>query len=297
MTRTHSQGFIGLIRTAMRNFLRNDCLRLSAAISYYSAFSLAPLLLVILAVAGFFADDELVRSALDDELRRELGPSGALVVQDMVSHARKPAENFLAATLAVVLLLLGASGLFGQLQGALDKIWNVEPASGRGVLGFIRDRFLSFLMVLGTGFLLLISMILSVALQSAADRMTGVLPFHGALRGALEAVGSFAVITLLFAAIFKVMPKVNISWKVVWTGAVFTSGLFVAGKTAIAWYLGREATATNYGPAAALILVLMWFYYSSIILLFGAEFTRATALQNHMEPDAAAANGQRNQSQ
>ncbi len=286
MNRKHGDqpGIAAAIQEAVRGFIRDDGLRLSAAISYYSAFSLAPLLLVILAIAGTFFDEEAVRGALDEELRRGLGPSGALVVQDMVAHAQRPAENFLMSAVAMGLLLLGASGLFGQLQAALDKIWKVEGAGRGGISGLIRERFLSFLMVLGTGFLLLTSMVLSVALQATSDRIERVLPLPGTFWTALGVVVSYTMIVLLFAAIFKMLPKAAIRWRDVWVGAVFTASLFVVGKTVIAWYLAREATESSYGPAAALILVLMWFYYSSIILLLGAEFTRAWSSSGARSP-------------
>lgn len=258
----------------VKGFIDDHGPRLAASLAFYAAFSLAPLLLVALSVAGMVADEEAVRGLLDDELRAGLGPSGAFVIQDMVAHARKPADNILMSIVGIGLLLFGASGVFGELQAALDRMWNVETPSSSGIKGFIRDRFLSFAMVLGSGFLLLVSMILTTFLQAVSSQVGKIASLPAALWNAGAGVVSFVVIALLFAAIFKVLPNVKIRWNDVWVGAVFTSGLFVAGKLAIAWYLSHAATESSYGSAAALVLVLMWLHYSSMILLFGAEFTQ-----------------------
>ena len=261
----------------LRGFMQDHGLRLSASLAFYAAFSIAPLLLVAISVAGAVVGDEAVRGLLDEELKAGMGPSGAFVIQDMVAHARKPAENMLMSTVGIILLLFGASGVFGELQAALDRMWNVETPRSSGIKGFIRDRFLSFAMVLGTGFLLLVSMLLTTFLQVVTDHVGRIAELPPPVWNAAAGVLSFAVITLLFAAIFKVLPNVRIEWKDVWTGAIFTSGLFVVGKIAIAWYLGHAATESSYGSAAALVLVLMWLHYSSVILLFGAEFTQVYA--------------------
>lgn len=261
----------------LRGFMQDHGLRLSASLAFYAAFSIAPLLLVAISVAGAVVGDEAVRGLLDEELKAGMGPSGAFVIQDMVAHARKPAENMLMSTVGIVLLLFGASGVFGELQAALDRMWNVETPRSSGIKGFIRDRFLSFSMVLGTGFLLLVSMLLTTFLQVVTDHVGRIAELPPPVWNAAAGVLSFVVIALLFAAIFKVLPNVRIEWKDVWTGAIFTSGLFVVGKIAIAWYLGHAATESSYGSAAALVLVLMWLHYSSVILLFGAEFTQVYA--------------------
>ena len=172
---------------------------------------------------------------------------------------------------------MGASGLFGQLQDALNTVWGVKQKPGRGVAGILKDRFLSFLMVLGTGFLLLISMVLSAVLQAMGKWVGEMADLPPEMWAVASELASFAVVVLLFAAIFKVLPDVQVRWDHVWIGAIFTAALFVAGKSAIAWYLGREATASSYGTAGSLALVLLWVYYSSIILLFGAEFTQVWA--------------------
>jgi membrane protein len=260
-----------------REFMSDKAMRLSAALAYYSAFSLAPLLLIAIAVAGAVMGEEAVRGQLDNELKSSLGASGAFAVQEMVAHARKPEANILMSLAGVALLLVGAGGFFGQLQDALNTVWGVKPKPGRGWLGILKDRFLSFSMVLGVGFLLLVSMIATTVLQALSnyiERMTHLPP---QLWEGFNIVVSFSLITLLFAAIFKVLPDAHVPWRHVWVGAAFTAALFVAGKFAIGWYLGREATTSIYGGAGSLALVLLWVYYSSIILLFGAEFTQVWA--------------------
>ena len=268
---------LALLRESFSGFLRDEGMRLSAALAYYSAFSIAPVILIVLAMAGSIFDEEAVSGALYGELRRDLGPSGAMIVEDMVAHAHKPGANIAMSLVGLGLLLFGAAGFFGELKSALNAIWNIAPAdTSGGVLGMIKDRFLSFSMVLGTGFLMLVSMMFSTVLQAVSNRVGEIASIPAPVWAAVGGVTSFALITLLFAAIFKVLPDVKIRWREVWVGAAFTSGLFVAGKTLLAWYLGREATVSAYGAAGAFVVVLMWLHYSSAILLFGAEFT-----QNH----------------
>ena len=275
-----------LVRQTVEEFLEDDALRLSAALAYYTVFSLAPLLLI--AIAGAVAGDAAVRGQLDGQLRSSLGPSGAFAVQEMVANARKPAENLVMSAAGIVMLLVGAGGMFGELQDALNTVWGVKRKPGRGIKGILKDRFLSFTMVLGTGFLLLVSMLLSTALQSLTRYMGSIASLPPQLWEAINAAFSFGVVTILFAAIFKVLPDLKIRWKDVWAGGLFTSALFVLGKTAMGWYLGRQATASSYGSAGALALVLIWIYYSSMILLLGAEFTQVLAKRRGSVADPAA---------
>lgn len=283
------------LKQTITEFFEDEALRLSAALAYYSVFSLAPLLVICVAVAGFFLGEEAVRGQLDDQLRSSLGASGAFAVQDMVANARKPEDNLWMSVAGVGMLLVGAGGLFGQLQDALNTVWSVKPKSGRGIMGIIKDRFLSFSMVLGTGFLLLTSMVLSAVLQAMSKWAGTIANLPPQLWAAISSLVSFAIVVILFAAIFKVLPDARVRWPQVWVGAVFTAALFVAGKEGIGWYLGREAMASSYGAAGSLALVLLWIYYSSIILLFGAEFTQvwASSQGEGIEPDEDARRGPR----
>lgn len=247
-------------------------MRMSAALAYYSAFALAPLLLIAVSIGGAVFGDDAVRGALDGELRQTMGANSAALLQDMVANARKPADNLVMSLAGIGLLLVGAAGLFGQLQAALNTIWDVgQPATG-GIRGFIRNHLLSFSMVLVTGFMLLVSMILTTLLQALSERFGEIAGIPIAAWGLGGGVLSFAVTALMFAAIFKILPNTPIQWREVWVGALFTAALFMVGKSAIGWYLGRAVTSSSYGSAGSFVVILMWLYYSNMILLFGAEF-------------------------
>lgn len=273
------------LKESVAEFMADDAMSLSASIAYYAAFALAPLLLIAVSIAGTFFGQEAVTGALDVELRRSMGPNSADFLQEMIAASSSKADNLLMSLVGLGLLLLGASALFGQLQAALNKVWKVETPRAVGLKGFIRARFLSFSMVLVTGFLLLISMLLTTFTQVLADqvgRLSG-LPVTAWVAG--SGILSLGVTVLLFAAIFKILPDAHTRWSDVWLGAAFTAVLFMFGKLGIGWYLGRAAAASTYGSAGAFVVLLMWLYYSSIILLFGAEFTevnsRARAKGNH----------------
>jgi len=266
-----------ILMQTFKEFMDDKAMRLSAALAYYSVFSLAPLLLIAIAVAGMAFGEEAVRGQLDNQLKSSLGASGAFAVQEMVANAQKPQTNVLVAIAGIVMLLLGAGGLFGQLQDALNTVWGVEAKTGLGWKRMLKNRFLSFTMVLGTGFLLLTSMILTTVIQSVSRYGEDTFQLPPLVWGAVSGVFSFILVTLLFASIFKLLPDALVHWRHVWVGAIFTAALFVAGKFVMGWYLGREATASSYGTAGSLALVLLWVYYSSIILLFGAEFTQVWA--------------------
>ncbi|MCW1925840.1 YihY/virulence factor BrkB family protein [Luteolibacter arcticus] len=275
-----------MLRQTGDEFIEDGALSLSAALAYYSIFSIAPLLVIAVAIAGTLVDANTVNEELGSFLKQSLGP-GAFAVEEMVQSARRPATNAWVSLGGVAMLLFGASGVFGQLQEALNTVWGVKRRDGRGIRGFIKDRFLSFAMVLGTGFLLLVSMLLTASLEGAAKYAASAFDTAPAIVAAMGTLVTFLVVWGLFAAIFKVLPDARIRWRDVVTGSLVTAALFVAGKFAISWYLGREATASAYGAAGSLALVLLWVYYSSIILLFGAEFTqvRANASGRTIQPD------------
>ncbi len=212
------------------------------------------------------------------QLRDFFGDQAAQTIESMISAARKPTASTVATILGIVTLLTGASGVFGQLQDALNTIWEVKPKPGRGIKGFLKDRFLSMAMVLGTGFLLLVSMVLSAALAALSGVMGNAFGVSPAIAHVLHFTVSFIVITLLFAMIFKVLPDARVKWGDVWIGAMFTAALFTFGKFLLGFYLGRASTASASG---SLVIVLMWVYYSSIILLFGAEFAQVHAKERN----------------
>jgi membrane protein len=246
-------------------------------LAYYTVFSIVPLLIVIIALIGLFFGQDAAQSAIMGQISNLVGEQSAAAIKDMIQRAEQPSTGLVATAVAVVTLLFGASGVFGQLQDALNTVWGVELREGRGVWGFIKDRFLSFVAVVGTGFLLLVSLVLSSALAALGKWVSGVLPVPEAVLQALNFLVSFVVITGLFALIFKVLPDVRVAWRDVWVGAALTAALFTIGKFAIGLYLGKSNVASAYGAAGSLVIVLVWVYYSAQILLYGAEFTQVYA--------------------
>ncbi len=265
------------LRQTGSEFFEDKVPRLSAALAYYSIFSLAPLLLIAVSIAGIFFGDDAANGVLDDQLRSSMGDTAAAAVQEMLANTRKPSDNLWASLMGLTLLVIGAGGVFGQLQDALNTVWGIAARPGRGLKGIIKDRFLSFSMVFGIGFLLLTSLLLSAFLQAASDTIARVLPLSPLFWTTLSGAISFIVVAALFAAILKVLPDARIAWRDVTEGAVFTAVLFSIGKFALGWYLGREATSSSYGSAGSLVLILLWVYYSATILLLGAEFTQVNA--------------------
>lgn len=266
-----------LFKETFSEWSEDKASRLAAALAYYTVFSIAPLLIIAIAVAGLVFGQEAARGQLDNQIQGLVGQQSAELIQTMVESASKPTSGIIATVLAIATILFGASGLFGQLQEALNTIWEVEPKPGRGILGIIKDRFLSFTMVLGIGFLLLVSLVLSALLSALDTYLTDLLPGSIYLLQILNFVISFGVITLLFAMIYKILPDVKIAWSDVWIGAAVTSLLFALGKFLIGLYLGRSSAGSAYGAAGSLVILLLWIYYSAQILLFGAEFTQVYA--------------------
>lgn len=266
-----------LVKEAAADWSHDRAPRLGAALAYYTVFSLVPFLVVVIALIGLVFGEEAAQSAILGQIADLVGEQSAAAIKDMIQRADKPSTGLLATALAIVTLLVGASGVFGQLQDALNTVWGVEPKEGRGVWGFIKDRFLSFVAVLGTGFLLLVSLVLSSALAAAGKWFSGWLPLPEAVLQLLNFAVSFAVITGLFALIFKVLPDAQVAWRDVWIGAALTSALFAIGKFALGLYLGKSNVGSAYGAAGSLVLVLLWVYYSAQIMLYGAEFTQVYA--------------------
>lgn len=267
----------GVLKETASDWMEDNALRLSAALSYYSTFSIAPLLVIAMGLAGYFFGADAVHGQLDEQLKGMIGSQAAQAVASMVRSASKPSSSLVATGIGVVTLLLGASGVFGQLKDALNTIWEVKAKPGLGLKAFIHDRLLTFGMVLVIGFLLLISLLMSTALSVLSKWLNGALPMPPWLLAGVGFVISFAIVTLLFALIFKVLPDATVGWRSVWIGAAVTALLFEIGKQLLALYLGRESTASSYGAAASVVLLLLWVYYASCILLFGAEFTQVWA--------------------
>ena len=253
--------------------------QLGAALAYYTVFSLAPLILVLLAIVGvIFRDDPAgAWNKITQQMSYFLNPSTLEVVQNIAQKASEPGKSTIATIIGVALAIFGASGVFGQLQDALNTIWGVKAKPGGGMWGFLRTRFLSFAMVAGVCFLLLVSLTLESLLKAFSHYVQSILPGGITVALAVYLIFDFAVVVLLFAMIFKFLPDVQIQWRDVWIGAVITAILFGIGKWLLGFYLGSGAAGSAYGAASSLITLLLWVYYSSQILLFGAEFTQVYA--------------------
>ena len=247
---------------------------MGAALAYYTLFSLAPLLLIVIAIAGLVFGQDAARGEIEAQLRTLMGEGSALAVQEMLTSVRKPAEGITATIIGVCLLLIGATTVFGELQDTLNRIWKVPVRSKvGGWVALVRSRLLSFGMVMALGFLLVVSLVFSAAL-AVAGRWWG--PFFGEwqmLATVADALSSFIVVAILFAFIYKTMPTVHIKWGDVWVGAVVTAVLFTLGKSLIGLYIGHSGAVTGFGAAGSLVVVMLWVYYSAQIFLIGAEFT------------------------
>ncbi|HEY7322721.1 MAG TPA: YihY/virulence factor BrkB family protein [Candidatus Binatia bacterium] len=264
-----------LVQSIVTKWLEDQPFQSAAALSYYTLFSLAPLLIIAIAVAGFVFGHDAAQNQIVTTIQGLIGRESAETVQAMIQNASsRPETGIISTLLGGIILLFGAGGVVGQLQTSLNAIWQVDAGSDGGLHGFIRKRFISLAMVLGIGFLLLVSLAVS-AFVSGLVRFIGS-RYEGAVVIAelMDTTISFTLITLLFAMIYKFLPDVEIQWRDVWVGAALTSILFTFGKFFIGLYLGRSGVTSIYGAAGSLITVLLWVYYSSLIFLFGAEFTQ-----------------------
>ena len=269
---------LDLLKQAAWDWFDDSAPTLGAAVAYYTVFSLAPLFIIAVAIAGLVFGREAAQGQIFEQLRVLIGDTSAAAMQDVVQSANsKPATGVFATVIGFLALIIGASGVFAQLQASLNAIWRVEPKPGRGVWGLVQDRVLSFGFILVVGFLLLISLILTAIIAFIGQWFGAFVPGVETLIQILNAILSLTIITLLFAMIFKFLPDVKIAWRDVWIGALITAGLFTAGKEILGLYLGKSGVASSYGAAGSLIVLLLWVYYSAQIVFFGAEFTKAYA--------------------
>ncbi|WP_084112831.1 YihY/virulence factor BrkB family protein [Belnapia moabensis] len=266
-----------LLRATVEGYIEDEALSRGAAIAYYTVFSIAPLLVIATAIAGLFFGEDAVRGAISEQLRGLLGRTGAETVEAMVRGADDITSGTIATVIGVVTLLLTASGVFGELQSALNAIWRATPREGGAVTRLMRAKLASLGLVAATGFLLLVSLIASTVISALMTWFRDQLPEMLMLLGAANFVISFLMVAVLFAAIYKILPDREIGWRDVAIGALVTAFLFTVGKTLIGWYVGSSHVATSYGAAGALMVVLLWVYYSAQVFLLGAEFTRAWA--------------------
>ena len=276
-----------LVSATAGKWSEDKCPTLGAALAYYTVFSLAPLMLVLLAVFGLiYGGSDAARDKITHQLGYFVDHSTVDVVKNIASNAAKPSKSILSTVAGVVIALFGASGIFGQLQDALNTVWGVKPKPGGGIKGFLRARFLSFAMVGGVCFLLLVSLTLSSFVHFFSEPLKQTVPGGETIPLLINLALDLVVVTLLFALIFKYLPDAKIAWRDVWVGAALTTLLFLVGKYALGLYLGSGSAGSAYGAASALITTLLWVYYSGQILLFGAEFTQvyATRYGSKVEP-------------
>jgi membrane protein len=267
--------FWPIVQEAASQWVADKAPRLGAALAYYTIFSIAPLLVIAIGIAGLVFGEETARVELAAQVDHLVGKKGGEAVDAMLESASDPVNGTVGTALGIIMLFLGAAGLFGQLQDALNTVWEVQPKPGRGVWGVIRDRFLSMTMVLGISFLLLVSLIVS-AILSAIGGAFG--DFQLVVAGQiLTTLLDLVVITLLFALIFRYLPDAEVAWRDVWFGAATTAVLFTVGKFLIGFYLGQAGVGSAFGAVGSLAVLLVWLYYASQILLFGAELTKAYA--------------------
>lgn len=287
-----SKSFFGsafsLLKQTFQEWIQDKVPQLGAALAYYTVFSLAPMVLVLLAIVGmiFRNDPAGAWNKITQQMTYFLDPSAVHVVQNIAQQTSQGGKSTIATIIGVALALFGASGVFGQLQDALNTVWGVKPKPGRGIWGFIRTRFLSFALVAGICFLLLVSLAIEALLKGFSHYVQSVLPGGIVIALSVYLIFDFAVVVLLFAIIFKFLPDVKIQWRDVWIGAALTAILFGLGKWLLGFYLGSGAASSAYGAAGSLITLLLWVYYSSQILLFGAEFTQVYAARagRELEP-------------
>ena len=266
-----------LLKEAFTEWQQDKASILAAALAYYTVFSITPLLVIAISIAGAVFGQEAARGEIVQQINQLVGQQGAEVIETALANADRPKLSSIASIISIVLLLIGASGVFAQLQTALNTVWNVKPKPDAGIWGFIRKRLLSFGMVLAIGFLLLVSLILSAMLSGISKLEINFLPGLTPLWQIGNSITSFCAIALLFALIYKYLPDAKISWKDVVVGSVVTALLFTVGKFLIGLYLGRGSLGSAYGAAGSLVVFLAWVFYSAQILLFGAELTQVYA--------------------
>ena len=256
---------------------QHDVPRLSAALAFYAAFSLAPILVIAIAISGAVFGPQAARGEIFGQLEGVLGISGADSIQAMVVSASKPASGLFATAVSSVFLAFGAAAVFSELQGSLNTMWEREPRRRRGVATLFRERLLSFGMVAAVGFLLLVALIVNAVLAGIEKYIAHILPVAASIINVFAIIASIAIVAALFAMIYRVVPDHRLPGRAVWLGAVVTAGLFAAGESVIGIYLGRTAIASTYGAAGSLLVVLLWVYYSAQVTLYGAAVAKAIA--------------------
>lgn len=274
-------GLWQLTQAAGSHFAADRAASMGAALAYYTAFSVVPLLVIVIGVAGLAFGRDAARAAVIDQLQDLIGPTGTSAIKEMLMQSSDVGTGLLTTLIGLAVLLIGATTAFAELQDDLDRIWKAEPRAGSGIINLFRSRLLSFGMVLSIGFLLTVSLVLSAAVTALGPAMFA---DKELVLQAINFALSLAVITVLFAMIYKILPNVHIDWGEVWVGAAITALLFTVGKELIALYIGKSSVATSFGAAGPFVIILLWIYYSTQIFLFGAEFAYVYAHRHDPPP-------------
>jgi len=267
-----------LLKETFSGFINDNAIKLSAALSYYTIFSLAPLLIIIISLSGIFFGDEAVNGRIFGQISGLVGSEAALQIQEIIKNVKLSNSNMYAAVFGLVILLIGASGVFAEIQDSINFIWGIEAKPNRGLIKYIYNRLMSFSMIGSVGFLLLVGLIVNSLVDILSNRLAEIFPKDLLyLFYVINILLVFGIITTLFTIIFKTLPDGKVALRDCIIGASFTSVLFMIGKFAIGFYLGSYNMASIYGAAGSIIIILVWVYYSAIILYFGAEFTKVYA--------------------
>ncbi len=262
-----------LVKASVMRWWDDNALRLSAALSYYTLFSLAPLLTIAVAIAGLVVDENTVRDEVLGQSQGLIGKPGADAIADMLESAGQPVQGTIATVVGLVTLVIVSTGMFSELQDALNLIWRTKPKKSDALWGALKSRFLSFILVIGCGVLLLVSLLVNTVLAALGKFVVQAVPGPQVMLTFVDVAVSLPVITFLFALMFKVLPDGYIAWRDVWLGSVASGTLFIIGEWAIGLYIGSTAMTSMYGAAASLMVILVWVYYSALIFFLGAEFT------------------------
>lgn len=268
-----------ILRQAVDEFLNDNGMKLSASLSYYTIFSLGPVLMIVIALAGIFFGREAVQGKIYYQINGMVGNEAALQIQDIIKNIEQSQESSSGAIFGIVILIIGATGVFTEIQDSINYIWSIKAKPKRGYIKLLFNRFISFSLIIGFGFILMVSLVLHALIDLLYEKL--VRYFEDAFLFVFQGINYvllFGIISILFTVIFKVLPDAKVRWRDAYVGAAFTSVLFLIGKFAIGFYLGNSNVSATFGAAASLIILLLWVYYTSIILFFGAEFTKVYTL-------------------
>lgn len=274
------KGLYEILRDSFINFNKDKCLKFSAALAYYTIFSIAPMLIIIIYLVGLFYGQEAIQGEIYNQINELVGKEAAFQIQEIIKNSAKSKSGMVATTIGLVTLFIGATGVFSEIQDSINTIWGLKPKPQKGLLTFIINRLLSFSMVVSLGFLLLVSLVINALLGALNSKLHQFFPeITIYVFQVINLVLTFGVVTFLFAIIYKMLPDAVIKWKDVWVGSMTTAVLFIGGKSAIGYYLGQSDVGSTFGAAGSIIIILIWVNYSSVILYFGAEFTQCYAMK------------------